>query len=316
MSKKKKEKKDFNDEYYQRYLSLRSTPLANFLTQESLPGQLPITSINEDRLLKTAGLSRAVRDQIEGLQIGRLSVAVNVTGLTEEQLSTRAIMQLTSDPPQEVGRLQQLTSNWLLRPYPLGLRFSGKNMSPLPCWLCGAQYVALNMCEVDLPVQLHFALFHGSGGYVLKPAEMTSSLDARLSHRSAGAAADDDYWPPIRHALHRATVQLLSLHNLPKRSERRPRYEGSRGACHQFHPELSGTSAPPDDKKPSSPSVKLSLYPIGGAPPVTVPLCARRARAIALIMLSLQALLESGMRCPSLKRSRLRWRRTLSTTTG
>ena len=68
--------------------------------------------------------------------------------------------------------MQRRTATRLLRPFPLGLRFSGKNMSPLPCWLAGAHSVALNMSNNDLPVQLHFALFHGSGGYVLKPPEM------------------------------------------------------------------------------------------------------------------------------------------------
>eukprot|EP00966_Prymnesium_polylepis_P047997 1111329-Prymnesium_polylepis.2 len=45
-------------------------------------------------------------------------------------------------------------------------------MSPIPGWLAGAQNVALNMSNVDLAVQVHFALFHGSAGFVLKPREM------------------------------------------------------------------------------------------------------------------------------------------------
>ena len=83
----------------------------------------------------------------------------------------------------------------------MGARFSGANMSPsasagtrtpavcthirfdlgvnrlaaaVPGWLCGAQHVALNMTRCDLPVQLHFALFKGSGGFVLKPHEQRS----------------------------------------------------------------------------------------------------------------------------------------------
>ena len=38
----------------------------------------------------------------------------------------------------------------------------------------GAQHVALNMGnpKPDLPLQLHYALFEDSGGYVLKPKEM------------------------------------------------------------------------------------------------------------------------------------------------
>eukprot|EP00966_Prymnesium_polylepis_P232838 5385042-Prymnesium_polylepis.1 len=37
-------------------------------------------------------------------------------------------------------------------------------MSPLPFWLVGAQHVALNMSNNDLPVHFHYALFCGSGG--------------------------------------------------------------------------------------------------------------------------------------------------------
>ena len=77
---------------------------------------------------------------------------------------------------------------------------------------------------------------------------------------------DDDYWPPARETLHRMTIDVLSLHNLPKRRERRPRYDGSRGACHNYHPELSGNPAPPDNLKPSTPELTLSLHPIGGTP--------------------------------------------------
>eukprot|EP00966_Prymnesium_polylepis_P006156 140986-Prymnesium_polylepis.1 len=49
-------------------------------------------------------------------------------------------------------------------------------MSPLPCWLAGSQSVALNMSNNDLPVQLHFALFNGSNGFVLKPPAMVSAV--------------------------------------------------------------------------------------------------------------------------------------------
>eukprot|EP00966_Prymnesium_polylepis_P109724 2539107-Prymnesium_polylepis.1 len=57
--------------------------------------------------------------------------------------------------------MQRRTAKYLLRPYPHGLRFSGKNMRPSPCWLVGAQCVALNMSNNDVSVQLHFALFNG-----------------------------------------------------------------------------------------------------------------------------------------------------------
>eukprot|EP00966_Prymnesium_polylepis_P153891 3553549-Prymnesium_polylepis.1 len=38
--------------------------------------------------------------------------------------------------------MQRRTSRSILRPYPHGLRFSGRNMSPIPGWLAGAQCVA------------------------------------------------------------------------------------------------------------------------------------------------------------------------------
>ena len=53
-------------------------------------------------------------------------------------------------------------------------------------------------------------------------------------------------WPPVRATLKLTTIELLSLHGLPKRGERRPRLlEGRRAACHAFAPELSGAGAPP-----------------------------------------------------------------------
>ena len=48
--------------------------------------------------------------------------------------------------------------------------------------------------------------------------------------------------------------------------ERRPRYDGCRGACHKYVPELSGGIAGPDNSLPSSPILSFSLHPAGGAP--------------------------------------------------
>ena len=120
--------------------------------------------------------------------------------------------------------MQRRTATRLLRPFPLGLRFSGKNMSPLPCWLAGAHSVALNMSNPDLAAQLHFALFDGSGGYVLKPKEMrTAPSGGRAGAISAEADGHfDEYWPPPRAELHRTTIEILSLHNLPKVRSRVP----------------------------------------------------------------------------------------------
>lgn len=88
-------------------------------------------------------------------------------------------------------------------------------MSPLPCWLAGAQSICLNMSNNDVALQLHFALFKGSRGYVLKPPEMC----ARAFEDHQVAEEEDSemmFWPTAREMLHRTTIQLHSLHHLPK----------------------------------------------------------------------------------------------------
>eukprot|EP00966_Prymnesium_polylepis_P074689 1733285-Prymnesium_polylepis.1 len=132
-------------------------------------------------------------------------------------------------------------------------------MSPLPFWLAGAQNVCLNMSnvrapsdqkprhartprlfalcpstrlscsecgtQVDVAIHLHFALFNGSSGFVLKPSEMrggsketasTLAFSAQDSAEEAATNDEDRYWPYTRDWLHRTTVVLHSLHNLPK----------------------------------------------------------------------------------------------------
>eukprot|EP00966_Prymnesium_polylepis_P158388 3661390-Prymnesium_polylepis.1 len=49
-----------------------------------------------------------------------------------------------------------------------------------------------------------------------------------------------------------------------QRDESRPRYNGQRGACHAYHPELSGGIAPPNRLQPSLPAITLQLHAIGG----------------------------------------------------
>ena len=153
---------------------------------------------------------------------------------------------------------------------------------------CRAQSVTLNMCtlqDVDLPVMLHFALFNSTTGYVLKPPEM-------IGEQGGQGLSDDDFWPPPRDALHCVTIELLSIHNFPKvrpfhtqpvrvasrnrqklillfccpqGGERRPRLDGRHQACHRYHPELSGTVAPPEKwGRHGSYSIGLSIHAIGG----------------------------------------------------
>jgi len=254
------------DEFYGSCVTLRSLPVSVFLSDKPPKWPLPITSINEDRLLKQLGVSKAERAQIEGLQMGNRSASSATNGgLTEEQLSSKAIVKLAASAPPDVGTMQRRTASWLCRPFPLGLRFSGKNMSPLPGWLAGAHHIALNMSNVDLPVQLHFAMFKGSDGYVLKPPEMcVAPNEGKLLMRSKREKDDDTYWPPARETLHCTDVAILSLHNLPKRGEQRPRYNGEREDCHKYHPELSGPSVMPDNQNPSCPAISISLHPVGG----------------------------------------------------
>ena len=128
------------------------------------------------------------------------------------------------------------------------------NLNPLPCWKTGAQHVALNMCNPapDVPAQLHFALFEGTGGYVRKPREMTND----------GCAVAG--WPPPRENLKRVTIELLSLHGLPQGREARPRTYGFHGESHRYLPQLTGHWVAPTAHSASSPLIKVSLYSIGG----------------------------------------------------
>eukprot|EP00966_Prymnesium_polylepis_P112514 2602840-Prymnesium_polylepis.1 len=90
---------------------------------------------------------------------------------------------------------------------------------------------------------------------VLKPPEMLRAASAEANIHG------DDYWPPPRAHLHVVVVDVLSLHNLPKRGERRPRWK----KCHQYaSAELSGTAAPPHNQDLSSPSLSFSIYAVGG----------------------------------------------------
>lgn len=276
-----------------RYTALRAVPQADLLADPPvpLPWALPLASIMEDKLLERMGLSQDERHEIEGLLQPRIA-SVREAGLLIKALGSAAAAddanskahenvdrtkepdqsslpslasdsmrrtesvaaRLATEPPAELEKMQRLTRTRLLRAYPLGLRFSGHNMDPLPCWLAGVQSVTLNMCKInDLPVQLHYALFDRSGGYVLKPRGM---LD------------DGGRFPPERQDVHRVSLRVLSLHHLPKRAERRGRREGPHAACHVHLPELSlglsGANAPPDDAPTSTPSLSFSLHPIGG----------------------------------------------------
>ena len=99
----------------------------------------------------------------------------------------------------------------------------------------------LNFSDSDLAVQLHFAIFNGSEGFVLKPTAMSASPDQNEMTRGnisdshgdySPTAAEpglagqqrvnqwqqngDIYWPLACQRLHRTTLRVLSLHHLPK----------------------------------------------------------------------------------------------------
>jgi len=215
--------KTLTNDTYAACLSLRSLPYTAFLDGTAPTCPMPISSINEDKLLVAFGLPRSERNQIEDLQ--RMRRAALVTSPTDHegaQFSASALARLAANPPPTVGKIQRRTSGWLLRPFPLGLRFSGQNMSPLPGWLAGAHSIALNMSNCDLPLHLHFALFNGSGGFVLKPAEMVTTGDDDAEHQSALSVLSSPTrkealcWPRPRKRLHRTSIDVISLHYLPK----------------------------------------------------------------------------------------------------
>ena len=168
-----------------------------------------------------------------------------------------------------VARLQHITVERLCRIYPSGLhRVSSSNYSPLRAWRSGAQCVALNLQTNDLPTQLHHALFEGSQGYVLKPL---------------GMRTPEPDWPPPSLTLTRVTLEILSLHGLPRPTESRPSLEGPHARCHEYESQLSG--APPQlpaQGGVSSPRVSVELHAIGGTCGLALELPARRLESVHL----------------------------------
>ena len=144
--------------------ALRAVPYRELLADPPRAAwSLPISSINEDKLLQLMGLSDDERNDVEGLQPGGGKAAhahpaegkgfLHSSGGGGEAATSRGArgtaMQLAREPTPETETMQRLTRTRLVRVFPLGLRFSGNNMNPLPCWLAGAQHVALNMCNVS-----------------------------------------------------------------------------------------------------------------------------------------------------------------------
>ncbi|GAB1517639.1 hypothetical protein RhiTH_000688 [Rhizoctonia solani] len=70
------------------------------------------------------------------------------------------------------------------RVYPRGTRVQSTNLNPLKAWRAGAQIAALNWQSYDLGMQLNHAMFHNTGGWVLK-SEYQRGLTSLISNQPA-----------------------------------------------------------------------------------------------------------------------------------
>ncbi|GKU10430.1 unnamed protein product [Fusarium langsethiae] len=80
-------------------------------------------------------------------------------------------------------------TNHMIRVYPDPNRVDSSNFDPLKCWGHGLQMVALNYQTDDFHMSLNRALFHGSGGYVLKsqpePKQVRMQVDVLMVRGSS-----------------------------------------------------------------------------------------------------------------------------------
>ena len=119
-------------------------------------------------------------------------------------------------PGERLGAMQRKCGRKLARVYPAWWRTLSENPDPLPFWGAGAQMVALNMQAGpaphlqphlqrppslrsrpdrasfylrlqtnDVPMRLHRAFFHRTGGFVLKPKEMREGANTPRSWRGS-----------------------------------------------------------------------------------------------------------------------------------
>jgi hypothetical protein len=116
-------------------------------------------------------------------------------------------------------------------------KYSGAAVCPLFESLDRSRMAGLNFSDSDLPIQLHFALFNGSAGFVLKPqAMLTTSRESSTLHdtmlmrcascssRCTDASATpsprkrkyEAYFPLTGDWLRCTTITVLSLHHCPK----------------------------------------------------------------------------------------------------
>ena len=74
--------------------------------------------------------------------------------------------------PTHTDKISRHNAHHLMRVFPKGTRISSKNLHPVPFWGIGAQICALNWQTFGASMQLNEALFAGSEGFILKPAEL------------------------------------------------------------------------------------------------------------------------------------------------
>ena len=140
-----------------------------------------------------------------------------------------------------------------------------------------------NLGSIRVPVRSRPAILWGSKGKMCSQHdahpienqdwEAESPRRSKVSIVAEGHAAEceegqevDAFWPPWREQVVCATIEVISLHHLPKRGEARPLYDGRRGACHAYHPELSGSAVTSQDALSTSSRTTLTaaLHAIGG----------------------------------------------------
>ncbi|KAK4945303.1 hypothetical protein LTR10_015462 [Elasticomyces elasticus] len=83
--------------------------------------------------------------------------------------------------PAESDKIARHNAHNMMRVYPKGTRINSNNLNPVPFWAVGAHICALNWQTFAAPLQLNEALFAGSDGFVLKPAELRSGGSGILS---------------------------------------------------------------------------------------------------------------------------------------
>ncbi|KAK1633357.1 phosphatidylinositol-specific phospholipase C [Colletotrichum phormii] len=89
---------------------------------------------------------------------------------------------LASHLPTHTDKISRHNAHHLMRVFPKGTRISSKNLHPVPFWGLGAQICALNWQTFGASMQLNEALFAGSEGFILKPAELRAGGSGHLGN--------------------------------------------------------------------------------------------------------------------------------------